>query len=56
MSKIKKQAHVAEAKHGMGDFYGSGVRNKVGRIRDTSTPGAVPVSKKGLRKPPRSLA
>lgn len=56
MSKIKKQAHVADAKFGMGDFYGSGVRNKVGRMRSSFTPGSVPVSKKGLKKPPKSLA
>jgi hypothetical protein len=56
MSKIKKEAHVANTKFGMGDFYGSGIRNKTGRMRDSFTPGQVPVSKKGLKKPPKSLA
>ena len=56
MSKIRKQAHVADSKFGMGDFYGTGVRNKVGKIRSGYTPGTNPVGKKGLKKPPKSLA
>jgi hypothetical protein len=39
---------------GAGDYYGTGVRNPMGRIRDAS--GTNPVSKKGLTKPPKSLA
>lgn len=41
------------AKHGSGDYYGSGVRNPVGKLRDF---GINPVSKKGLTKPPKKLA
>ncbi len=38
-----------------GDYYGTGIKNPVGRIRGT-TVGINPVSKKGLKKPPKSLA
>lgn len=38
---------------GAGDYYGSGVRNPVGKLRDF---GIKPVSKKGLTKPPKKLA
>lgn len=55
-SKKYIQAHTDNVKHGMGDYYGSGVRNPVGKIRDVSTPGQIPVSKGKLKKAPRSLA
>ena len=57
MKKIKapKTAHTSNSKIGMGDFYGSGVRNKMGRMRSESV-SMVPVSKKKLGKPPKSLA
>lgn len=54
--KKAKNAHTANTKYGMGDFYGSGIRAKVGRIRDSFTGGSNPVSKKGLKKPPKTLA
>ena len=54
--KAKKEAHVSNTKFGMGDFYGSGIRNKIGRVRSSFTPGANPVGKKGLKIPPKSLA
>lgn len=38
---------------GAGDYYGTGVRNPVGKIRDM---GIKPVSKKGLKIPPKKLA
>lgn len=49
-------AHVQNTKYGMGDNYGVGSKNKVGKIRDMATAGYVRVSKKGLKKPPKSLA
>ncbi len=49
-----RNAHVADTKLGMGDFYGSGVRNKVGRIRDSYVTN--PSKPKSLKKPPKSLA
>ncbi len=38
---------------GAGDYYGTGVRNPVGKLRDF---GIKPVSKKGLKIPPKKLA
>lgn len=38
-----------------GNYYGVGVKNKMGRIRDTSSPGVNPVSKKKLGTPPKSI-
>lgn len=56
MKKLRrtKEAHVADTKYGMGDFYGSGIKQKVGRIRDTFD-GSVSTSKK-TGKVPKSLA
>jgi len=51
-----RNAHTANTRFGMGDFYGSGVRAKVGKIRDVYEPGANPMSPKSLKKPPKSLA
>lgn len=52
--KKYKQAHTDNVKNGMGDYYGSGVRQKVGRMRDGV--GAQVLSKSKLGKPPKSLA
>lgn len=54
--KKSKQAHSANKKFGMGDFYGSGIRAKVGKIRQMYAPGENPVAPKQLKKPPRTLA
>ena len=48
-------AHTDNVKHGMGDFYGQGKRNPIGKVR-SGTVGMEPVSKKKMGKPPRSLA
>jgi len=40
---------------GMGDYYGSGIKNKVGRMREDSL-GMNAVSRKKLKQPPKSLA
>lgn len=53
--KALKNAHTSNSKYGMGDNYGSGIRQKAGRVRE-DTMGATPVSKKKLKKAPRSLA
>ncbi len=57
MSKSKKykQAHTDNTKFGMGDYYGQGIRNPIGKVR-AGTVGMEPISKKKLGKPPRSLA
>jgi len=53
--KVHKENHVANTKYGMGDYTGQAIKQKVGRVRDVFT-GSVPVSQKGLKKPPKSLA
>lgn len=53
--KKNKQAHVANTKYGMGDYYGQAIKQKVGRVRD-DTVGFIPVSGKKMRNPPKSLA
>ena len=51
-NKKIKTAHTPKSAKGMGDYYGSGIRNPIGKIRDVS--GEKSPSK--LKKPPRSLA
>lgn len=53
--KANKQAHVANTKYGMGDNYGQGIKAKIGRMRDSSV-GFVPMNKKQMKTPPKSLA
>ena len=48
-----KTAHTSNSKIGMGDCYGSGIRNPVGRIRDGM---GMPLSRKKVKTPPKSLA
>jgi len=48
------EAHCANKKFGMGDYYGTGIKNPIGRMRDSS-PGMNPVTPIKLKKPPRSL-
>ncbi len=53
--KKNKQAHVANTKYGMGDYYGQAIKNPVGKMRDSSV-GIIPLSKKKMKTPPKSLA
>jgi len=50
-----KESHASDKKIGMGDNYGTGVRNKVGKMREDSL-GANAVPPKKLKVPPKSLA
>ncbi len=50
-----KEAHTSPTKIGMGDNYGSGIKNKVGTMREDSM-GMNAVPKKSLSKPPKKLA
>ena len=50
------EAHCANKKFGMGDYYGTGIKNPVCKIRDWSSPGSTPVKPIALKKPPRSIA
>lgn len=54
MKKAKtKQAHTSQSKIGMGDYYGSGVKNPMGKvIRSYLSPSLG----SGKSKPPKSLA
>lgn len=55
MKKSKtKFAHTPSTQKGMGDYYGSGVRQKFGRMRDGM--GMQEITPKKLKTPPRSLA
>lgn len=45
--------HSSHTSMGMGDYYGTGVRAPIGKMR--SGMGMQKVSKKGLKTPPRSV-
>lgn len=49
------EAHSANAKFGMGDHYGSGIKQPVGKLRDTYI-GSPHMTNKKIGKPPKSLA
>jgi hypothetical protein len=49
-----KQSHTQNTKWGMGDNYGTGIKQKVGTMRDGAGYREVPPLK--LKSPPRSLA
>jgi hypothetical protein len=55
-SKYKKPrfSHEANTKYGMGDNYGTGIRQKLGKIR-SDTVGMANLSKKQLGTPPKSV-
>lgn len=56
IKKIKplKNAHTSNSKLGMGDNYGTGQRNKLGKMIEGT--GMATLTKKQLGTPPRSLA
>ena len=54
-SKSPKFSHTDNTKYGMGDHYGTGIRAKLGKVRD-DTVGMVSLSKKKLSTPPKNLA
>lgn len=49
-----KLAHTADTKYGMGDNYGTGVKAKLGTMREGL--GMVKMSPKKIGTPPRGLA
>lgn len=60
MPKIKgvkdtRGPHGVEKKYGMGDYYGSGVKNPVGKMRSDAV-GIRPLTKSQMGKPPKSIA
>lgn len=52
LNKKHKVAHTSKSQVGFGDYYGSGVKNKVGTTREELTMEPV----KTIKKPPKSLA
>lgn len=48
--------HVAHTSMGMGDYYGTGIKAKVGKAVGGYSPNYLPVTKSKLGKPPKSLA
>ncbi len=53
--KQPKMAHTPRSAKGLGDFYGTGIRQPLGRVRD-DTVGMVHLSKEKLKNPPKTLA
>jgi hypothetical protein len=49
-----KEAHTSNSKKGMGDYYGTGLTAKIGRMRDGV--GFESISPKKLKTPPKNLA
>lgn len=58
MKKIKtpKQFHTSNDKKGAGDYYGTGIKQKVGSVRDMYPVDYSPMGKNKMGKPPKSLA
>lgn len=52
--KSSGDSHVSHTSMGMGDYYGTGVKAKVGKVKEGL--GISPMSPKKLGKPPKSLA
>lgn len=52
--KADRFSHTQNTKYGMGDNYGTGIKAKLGRMRDGM--GMATLSPKQLGKPPKSLA
>ncbi len=50
-----KQAHTDNTKLGMGDYYGTGLTAKIGKMRDGGV-GFMDLSPKKLKTPPKNLA
>jgi len=49
------EAHTSKSKSPFGDHLGSGVRNKIGKVKDV-TVGVIPATKKQMKTPPKKLA
>lgn len=52
--KSPKEAKTDHTKYGMGSFYGTGFKNPIGRMRDSSV-GYRPVNRKQLGTPPKQV-
>ncbi len=56
LMKPKKfvENHVSKTKKSSGEYYGTGIKQKVGRMRDSYID--TPITSKKIGKPPKSLA
>jgi hypothetical protein len=50
-----KVAHTPASSKGLGDYYGTGIRQPLGKLRD-DTVGMVNLTPSELKKPPKSTA
>jgi hypothetical protein len=53
--KKNRFAHTANTPYGMGDNYGTGIKAKLGRVREDSI-GMASTAPKSLKKAPKALA
>lgn len=53
--KSPKFSHTPRSSKGMGDYYGTGIKAKIGKMRSDSMSFNDPTSSE-LKKPPKSLA
>lgn len=53
-AKTHKEAHTDNTKYGMGDYYGTGFKAPIGKMRGDSV-GIRPVTKKQLNTPPKQV-
>jgi hypothetical protein len=54
-AKKPKISHTPRSSKGMGDYYGTGITAKIGKMRSDSM-GMVEITPSKLKKPPKSLA
>lgn len=54
-NKKPKISHTPRSSKGMGDYYGTGIRAKIGRMREDSM-GMIVQTPKKLKNPPKTLA
>lgn len=52
--KPNRFAHTANTEHGMGDHYGTGLRQPLAKMRDGM--GMKEIASKKMKNPPKSLA
>jgi hypothetical protein len=55
MTKKRVEAHSSNVERGTGDYWGTGMRNPMGKIRSWSLEGGVPPPK-SLKHKPKKLA
>jgi len=54
-TKKPKISHTPRSSKGLGDYYGTGIRAKIGKMREDSM-GMHEITPAKLKKPPKSLA